>query len=829
MKKDRFRKLLPFFLLVTMLISSCDKLATPPAIIPTPTQEPTQALTKVTTQNIPIETTPEREEMLAEADRVLSFGDYTEAIRLYQQAGSGPASSDLIQAASLYGLGLTYYKQNDLFQAKRAFDELRAQFPDSLPAKRANFVLAQISLDQELEQDALDYFQAYLDLRPDILEADVNLRVGDLLSDEGQTQQAQEAYRKAYLAPQLSNNIDAALKLASTYQSEGQFDLALGIYKEILHNTDSDYTKSSMNLLIGRILVNQGNSVEGYAYFQDSVNNYPYTYDAYTALVTLLDADQPVSELQRGIINYHVEQYQLALDALERYLNSDGYDKDEALYYKALSLRAEGLVRAGFSSVEREAANASGGTEYDKQAIQVWNQLINTYPESIYRKDAIEDIIYTQNAYMGQMKLAIETALAFVALPNAQSEASGLLQTAASYYLLNGQTREAADTWTRIGIEFPTSADAFNGLFFGGTLYFELGEYEKAAGNFNRAVLLATLDTLEVAGSYFWLGKVSQAQGDLATAQGYWQDALTSDPYGYYGIRSAELLNGKSPFPPVTNPNLTVNLDEERLVAGDWLKTAFSYPDEVNLDYSSELFEDTRYIRGLEYHQLGLYDLASREFESLRASYKDDPLNSFRLIKEFLYLGYYQSAIEASRSISRLAGYGDIPLSANFPPYFAHVQYSTYFLPWVEKVARKNNLPELLIFSLIYQESRFAAHAYSTAGASGLMQLMPATAAQIASETGYPPNYTQSDLSVPLYNLELGTNYLARQFYVFEGDPYHALAAYNGGPGNTFIWKKLTAGDPDVFLNSIRFLETRTYLRRIVEIYHIYSLIYATD
>ena len=829
MKKDSLRRLLPFFLLVILLISSCDKLATPPPEIPTPTQEPTQALNEEINKNIPIETTPEREMMLSEADRTLSFGDYAEAASLYRQASLGPTASDTIKAASLYGLGLTYYKQNDLFQAKKAFDELTSQYPDSLPAKRANFVLAQISLDQELEEDALDYFKTYLDLRPGILDADVNLRVGNLLIDQGQTEEAQEAYREAYLASQLSNNIDAALKLASTYQSLGEPDLALGIYKEILHNTESVYTKSSMNLLIGRILVSQGNTSEGYAYFQDSVENYPQTYDAYTALVTLLDADQPVNDFKRGIINYHIKQYQLALDALERYLESDGYDKDEALYYKALCLRAEGLVRAGFSSVERETANASGGTDHDKQAIQVWNQLINTYPESIYRKDAIEDIIYTQNVYMGQMKLAIETALAFVALPNAQSEASGLLQTAASYYLLNGQTREAADTWTRIGLEFPTSTSAFNGLFFGGTLYYELGEYEKAAENFNRAVLLATLDTLEVAGSYFWLGKVSQAQGDLATAQGYWQNAATSDPYGYYGIRSAELLNGQSPFPPVSNLKLTVNLEEERLVAGDWLKTAFSYPAEVNLDYSSELFEDTRYIRGLEYHQLGLYDLASREFESLRAAYKDDPLNSFRLIKEFLYLGYYQSAIEASRSISRLAGYGDIPLSANFPPYFAHVQYGTYYLPWVEKVAEKYDLPALLIYSLIYQESRFAAQAYSTAGASGLMQLMPATAAQIASEIGYPPNYTQADLSVPLYNLELGSNYLARQFYVFEGDPYHALAAYNGGPSNTFIWKKLTAGDPDVFLNSIRYLETRTYLRRIVEIYHIYSLIYATD
>jgi len=147
-------------------------------------------------------------------------------------------------------------------------------------------------------------------------------------------------------------------------------------------------------------------------------------------------------------------------------------------------------------------------------------------------------------------------------------------------------------------------------------------------------------------------------------------------------------------------------------------------------------------------------------------------------------------------------------------------------LPWIEQIAEKYDIPEILIFSLIYQESHFGAHAFSSAGASGLMQLMPATAAQIASETGYPPNYTQDDLRVPYYNLELGSNYLARQLYVFDGDAYLALAAYNGGPGNTLRWKELVGDDPDVFLNSIRYLETRTYLRRIVEIFNIYSLVY---
>ena len=106
------------------------------------------------------------------------------------------------------------------------------------------------------------------------------------------------------------------------------------------------------------------------------------------------------------------------------------------------------------------------------------------------------------------------------------------------------------------------------------------------------------------------------------------------------------------------------------------------------------------------------------------------------------------------------------------------------------------------------------------------MQLMPATAAEIAGDIGYPPNYSQADLAIPLYNLALGTNYLARQLFLFDGNAYHALASYNGGPGNTLRWIEQVGDDPDVFLNSVRFLETRTYLRRIVEIYHTYALIY---
>lgn len=811
-------------LIFSLFLSSCARLATPSQPVATATGFTTTIIPTSQAQNYIIEETPPTERTLAEADRVLAFGDYEQALKLYDVNTSG--SSADIQAAALYGKGLTYFKQKDLFQAKRALNQLQSQFPDSQPAKRANFILAQISLEQELKDDALTYYQAYAQAQPGIIDAEIYSRIGDLLVDYGDTDGALDAYRKSYLAPQLTNNTIVATKMASSYSSLGQDDLALGIYKEILLNTQSDYTKSQMNLLIAQILINQGNPEEAYTYLQDSVNNYPFTYDAYTALVMLLDAEQPVDDLQRGIINYNIEQYDLAIEAFDRYLAGQGYAKDEALYYKALCVRAKGLVRAGFSSAERLGANAAGGTAEDREALQLWTELIQTYPQSSYRFDAIEDIIYTQNTYMGQLKLALETTLAYVSAPNSEPDAPELLQIAANYYFLDGKLKEAADSWTRIALEFPTSSDAFNGLFFGGSLYYELGEYDKAADNFNRAVLIATPETLEKSGATFWLGKVSQAKGDLEAAQDFWRTAAQMDPYGYYGIRANELLNDQPLFPEVNLGDLRPDLETERQEAADWLKMAFSLPSDLNTDYSSEIANDSRFIRGVEFYRLGLYNQASQEFESLRDTYKDDAINSFRLIDLFLELGYYQSAIEASRSVSKLAGYGDFPLSTNYPPYFAHVQYGTYYLPWVEDVSRRYDISDILIFSLIYQESHFGAYAFSSAGANGLMQLMPDTAAQIASETGYPPNYTQEDLAVPLYNLELGSNYLARQLFVFEGDIYLALAAYNGGPGNTLNWKDQVGDDPDVFLNSIRYLETRTYLRRIVEIYHIYSLIY---
>ncbi len=807
-----------------LLISGCGQLKTPPPTVQTAQPSPTAVVPN--SSPIPTgvsEVQPPAEASLPEADLALAFGDYSEAAKLY--AGSLPENSEEFRAAALYGQGLVFFKQEDYFQATRVLEDLIKAYSSTLPAARAHFLLAEIALAQDRKDDALAQYQAYAKARPGVIDYYVYEEIGDLLKEAGKAEEAFEAYKTAYLAAPSDNNFGLAQKVADGYAQNGDIQSALAIYKEIYHQSASDYTKASMDLLIGRLLQSQGQNSEAFAYYQDAVNNFPYTYDSYSALTALLDANEEVSDLQRGLVNYYIGQYPLAIEAFSRYIASSNVDVDEALYYKGLATRAQGLVLAGFGSTERTQANFAGGTNEDKDAIRLWNELLTDYPASSYRMDAIEAIIYTQNNYLGQIQLAINTAIHRASELHSGEEAPRLLDIAASYQLFDNQKQAAAESWTRIALEHPGSERAFNGLFFGGSTYFDLGQYEKAADNFNRIVSMSS-EPFELSAAYFWLGKVSQALGKDEESRQNWQAAINQEPYGYYGVRSAELLDNRAPFEDPGKLNLNIDLSDWRIPAGQWLKTAFNLPININLDYSSELFNDSRFVRAMEFDRLGMYQLASSELDALRGERANNPLDTFRLMKVFLDRGYYRAAIEASKTIAELSGYASTPFSPAYPPYFTYVEYGAYYLPWIKAKAEKYNLSELLILSVIYQESHFGAHAASGAGARGIMQLLPSTAKTIAVETGFLPSFTASDLDVPYYNLELGSNYLARMLYVFDGNVYKALAAYNAGPGNVMSWANLSGDDPDVFLNTIRYQEPRVYVRNIVEIFNRYRLIY---
>jgi soluble lytic murein transglycosylase len=158
---------------------------------------------------------------------------------------------------------------------------------------------------------------------------------------------------------------------------------------------------------------------------------------------------------------------------------------------------------------------------------------------------------------------------------------------------------------------------------------------------------------------------------------------------------------------------------------------------------------------------------------------------------------------------------------------FSHIRFGAYFPDLVVPTAQENGFHPLFIWSTIRQESLFDPSIQSSAGAFGLMQIMPATGQEIVSRLGWPPNYTEDDLLRPEVNLTMGMEYLARLRDNLGGDLYAALAAYNGGPGNAAAWQSLAGGDPDLFTEIVRLDEPRKYIMGIYEVFSIYSRLYS--
>jgi len=133
----------------------------------------------------------------------------------------------------------------------------------------------------------------------------------------------------------------------------------------------------------------------------------------------------------------------------------------------------------------------------------------------------------------------------------------------------------------------------------------------------------------------------------------------------------------------------------------------------------------------------------------------------------------------------------------------------------------------ILALAIARRESEFDPGVVSGAGAQGLMQVMPATAAEVARGLGlaHDPGRVLSD---PAYNATLGAAYLAELAARFDGNPVMMSAAYNAGPSRPIRWMQEN-GDPrtgavDVvdWIEHIPFNETRNYVMRVTESLPVY-------
>jgi len=151
-------------------------------------------------------------------------------------------------------------------------------------------------------------------------------------------------------------------------------------------------------------------------------------------------------------------------------------------------------------------------------------------------------------------------------------------------------------------------------------------------------------------------------------------------------------------------------------------------------------------------------------------------------------------------------------------------RFPYYYDTATERYSRLFGVEKELILMVIKQESQYKTNAESWANAHGLMQLIPATAREMASLTG-KNLHSIDQLYDPDFNIRLGARYLKRLQYQFKGRKERMLAAYNAGPHRVQRWqKKIGANLADVFIENIEFSETRDYVRKVMKNYWAYKV-----
>ncbi|MFM8821803.1 MAG: transglycosylase SLT domain-containing protein [Limnohabitans sp.] len=139
-------------------------------------------------------------------------------------------------------------------------------------------------------------------------------------------------------------------------------------------------------------------------------------------------------------------------------------------------------------------------------------------------------------------------------------------------------------------------------------------------------------------------------------------------------------------------------------------------------------------------------------------------------------------------------------------------------MPLKDTVLRKSKEVQLdpaYVYGLIRQESRFIMDAKSVVGASGLMQVMPATAKWTAKKIGLT-NFQLNQLNEHETNVAIGTGYLKLVLDDFDGSMPLAAAAYNAGPSRSRAWRKGPVLEAAIWAENIPFAETRDYVKKVL-------------
>ena len=271
----------------------------------------------------------------------------------------------------------------------------------------------------------------------------------------------------------------------------------------------------------------------------------------------------------------------------------------------------------------------------------------------------------------------------------------------------------------------------------------------------------------------YWRARALAATGRDDQARAIYQGI--SDQYNFYGQLALEELGQSIVAPPAPSP-----VSEREIQAAR---------DNPHLQQAVALFRQGWRGDAVPQWNFALRDMNDRQL-----------LAAAELARE---QGIYDRVVNTSERTQ-----GEVDFAQRFiAPFKGEVTAQ----------AQSINLDPAWVYGLIRQESRFIMDARSVVGASGLMQLMPATAKYVANKIGMT-DFRPSRVNEFEINTKLGTHYLLMVLNNLDGSQVLASAGYNAGPGRPALWRSTLSHPVEgaIFAETIPFSETREYVKSVL-------------
>ncbi|MBV8200723.1 MAG: lytic transglycosylase domain-containing protein [Acidobacteria bacterium] len=337
----------------------------------------------------------------------------------------------------------------------------------------------------------------------------------------------------------------------------------------------------------------------------------------------------------------------------------------------------------------------------------------------------------------------------------------------------------------------PKDLTGVNFLWARGWQSFSRRDYSGAVARWTELTKLYPSDSSGRRAAY-WTARCFEALGQHDRAGQLYSELAAADTSDFYRRNSVVRLARWKRQPPASEA-----------------RSAEPWPDDPAL------------VRAQLLSDLGLDDLAQVELDLVRGRAQPHAVSALQAVILARRGERRKSVLAIRDAFPALGG----PYQAAVPEEALKLYYPLDYEQPIRAAAVANGLAPSLVFGVIRQESAFDAGAQSRAGASGLMQLMPGTARELARGLGL--GWSRERLVDPAWNVQVGASYLHQVMAMFGGNVELALAGYNGGPYRIKrLWREAGGSDLDRFLEGLSIEESKVYVKRILVLSDSYSRLY---